>query len=68
MTSQSEFIVSVNKYLEAQSHKLSVGMRFKMGFEGDEVPERRFSGTIVSVGEKTSTRWPDSKQRSFKVG
>ncbi|PNY07858.1 protein MSP1-like [Trifolium pratense] len=67
MTSQSEFIVSVNKYLEAQSHKLSVGMRFKMGFEGDEVPERRFSGTIVSVGEKTSTRWPDSKQRSFKI-
>jgi hypothetical protein len=40
-TSRSEFIVSVNKYLEARSHKLSVGMRFKMRFEGDEVPERR---------------------------
>ncbi|KAA8536622.1 hypothetical protein F0562_029100 [Nyssa sinensis] len=38
-TSQSQFIVSVNKYLEAQSPRLSVGMRF----EG-EVPERRFSG------------------------
>nr|GMD08033.1 Auxin response factor 1 [Ipomoea batatas] len=33
-TSQSEFIVSVNKYIEAQNHKLSVGMRFKMRFEG----------------------------------
>lgn len=36
-TSQSEFIVSVNKYLEARNHKLSVGMRFKMRFEGEEV-------------------------------
>lgn len=41
-TSRSEFIVSVNKYLEAQNHKLSVGMRFKMRFEGEEVPERRY--------------------------
>ena len=40
-TSRSEFIVSVNKYLEAQNLKLSVGMRFKMRFEGEEVPERR---------------------------
>lgn len=40
-TSRSEFIVSLNKYLESQNHKLSVGMRFKMRFEGEEVPERR---------------------------
>ncbi|KAI8525730.1 hypothetical protein RHMOL_Rhmol13G0252800 [Rhododendron molle] len=39
-TSRSEFVVSVNRYLEARSHKLSVGMRFKMRFEGEEVPER----------------------------
>ncbi|KAF3642497.1 Auxin response factor 7 [Capsicum annuum] len=66
-TSQSEFIVSVNKYLEARNHKLSVGMRFKMRFEGEEVPERRFSGTIVGVGDSTSSRWPDSEWRSLKV-
>nr|KYP52096.1 Auxin response factor 1 [Cajanus cajan] len=66
-TSRSEFIVSVNKYLEAQSHKLSVGMRFKMRFEGDEIPERRFSGTIVGVGDNKSTVWPDSDWRSLKV-
>ena len=42
-TSRSEFIVSVNKYLEAKSYKFSVGMRFKMRFEGDEVPERRYT-------------------------
>ena len=41
-TSRSEFIVSLNKYLEARNHKLSVGMRFKMRFEGEEVPERRY--------------------------
>ena len=35
--------MSVNKYLEAGSRKLSVGMRFKMRFEGEEVPERRYS-------------------------
>ncbi|XP_019168999.1 PREDICTED: auxin response factor 1-like [Ipomoea nil] len=66
-TSRSEFIVSVNKYIEAQNHKLSVGMRFKMRFEGEEVPERRFSGTIVGVEDNTSSRWPDSKWRSLKV-
>ncbi|XP_059648310.1 auxin response factor 1 [Cornus florida] len=66
-TSRSEFIVSVNKYLEARSQKLPVGMRFKMRFEGEEVPERRFSGTIVGVGESKSSRWPDSEWRSLKV-
>ncbi|KAL9451860.1 hypothetical protein AB3S75_013439 [Citrus x aurantiifolia] len=66
-TSRSEFIVSVNKYLEAKRHKLSVGMRFKMTFEGEEVPERRFSGTIVGVGDCKSSVWPDSEWRSLKV-
>lgn len=66
-TSRSEFIVSLNKYLEARNHKLSVGMRFKMRFEGEEVPERRFSGTIVGVGDTTSSKWLDSEWRSLKV-
>ncbi|KAM7252012.1 hypothetical protein ACFE04_023895 [Oxalis oulophora] len=66
-TSRSEFIVSLNKYLEARTHKFSVGMRFKMRFEGEEVPERRFSGTIVGVGDNQSTGWTDSEWRSLKV-
>ncbi|TYG99376.1 hypothetical protein ES288_A10G190900v1 [Gossypium darwinii] len=66
-TSLSEFIVSVNKFLEAQSHKLSVGMRFKMRFEGEEIPERRFSGTIVGVEDNKSSAWADSEWRSLKV-
>jgi auxin response factor len=32
----------VNKYLEAKKQKISVGMRFKMRFEGDDAPERRY--------------------------
>ncbi|KAH7576019.1 hypothetical protein JRO89_XS02G0278400 [Xanthoceras sorbifolium] len=66
-TSRSEFIVSLNKYLEARKPKLSVGMRFKMRFEGEEVPERRFSGTIVGVGDNKTSAWPDSEWRSLKV-
>ncbi|KAK4790442.1 hypothetical protein SAY86_017746 [Trapa natans] len=66
-TSRSEFIVSVNKYLEACNRKVSVGMRFKMRFEGEEVPERRFSGTIVALGNDKSSAWADSEWRSLKV-
>ncbi|KAI9174253.1 hypothetical protein LWI28_014653 [Acer negundo] len=62
----SQFIIGVNKYLEAVNNKFSVGMRFKMRFEGEESPERRFSGTIVGV-EDFSPHWNDSKWRSLKV-
>ncbi|KAF9690317.1 hypothetical protein SADUNF_Sadunf01G0182900 [Salix dunnii] len=55
------------KYLEVQNYKLSVGMRFKMRFEGEEVPERRFSGTIVGIGDNISSGWADSDWRSLKV-
>ncbi|GAU37396.1 hypothetical protein TSUD_361010, partial [Trifolium subterraneum] len=41
----SQFIVGLNKYLAAvNNYKFSVGMRFKMRFEGDDSPERRFNG------------------------
>jgi hypothetical protein len=48
-TSRSEFVVSVNKYLEAKKQNLSVGMRFKMRFEGDEAPERRYNLEFLSA-------------------
>ncbi|PON34227.1 Auxin response factor [Parasponia andersonii] len=62
----SQFIISLNKYLEAVNNKYAVGMRFKMRFEGEEAPERRFSGTIVGVDD-ISPQWVDSKWRSLKV-
>ncbi|KAL1552734.1 auxin response factor 9-like [Salvia divinorum] len=62
----SQFIIGLNKYLEAINHDFGVGMRFKMCFEGDDSPERRLSGTIVGV-EDMSPHWNDSKWRTLKV-
>lgn len=62
----SQFIIGLNKYLEAVKNGFSVGMRFKMRFEGEDSPERRFTGTIVGVGE-ISHQWPESKWRSLKI-
>ncbi|KAK8718269.1 hypothetical protein V6N13_045510 [Hibiscus sabdariffa] len=62
----SQFIIGVNKYLEAINNGFSVGMRFKMRFEGEDSPERRFTGTIVGVGD-ISPHWSESKWRSLKI-
>ncbi|KAB1219645.1 Auxin response factor 18 [Morella rubra] len=62
----SQFIISLNKYLEAVNNGFSVGMRFKMRFEGEDSPERRFTGTIVGVND-ISSEWSNSKWRSLKV-
>jgi len=62
--------VSVNKYLQAKKQNISVGMRFKMKFEGDEALERRFSGTIVGIGSTqtmSTSPWADSDWKSLKV-
>ncbi|CAI9759343.1 unnamed protein product [Fraxinus pennsylvanica] len=62
----SQFIVGLDKYLEALNHSFGVGMRFKMRFEVGDSPEKRFSGTITGV-EDISPHWEDSKWRSLKV-
>ncbi|TYH38840.1 hypothetical protein ES332_D12G137700v1 [Gossypium tomentosum] len=62
----SHFIIGVSKYLEAINNRSSVGMRFKMRFEGEDSPERRFTGTIVGVGD-ASPHWSESKWRSLKI-
>ncbi|VVB11885.1 unnamed protein product [Arabis nemorensis] len=62
----SQFIISLNKYLEAMSNKFSVGVRFKMRFEGDDSPERSFSGTVVGVKD-CSPHWKDSIWRRLEV-
>lgn len=62
----SQFIIGLNKYLEATQHGYSVGMRFKMRFEGEDSPERRFTGTIVGIGD-FSSQWTESAWRSLKV-
>ncbi|CAA0827197.1 Auxin response factor 11 [Striga hermonthica] len=62
----SQFIIGLNKYLEAVQHGFTVGMKFRMRFEGEDSPERRFTGTIVGV-EDLSSQWTNSPWRSFKV-
>ncbi|KAM7275268.1 hypothetical protein ACFE04_017134 [Oxalis oulophora] len=62
----SQFIIGLNKYLEAANNGFSLGMRFKMRFEGEDAPEKRFMGTIVGVGD-FSPDWVDSKWRSLKI-
>ncbi|XP_050237201.1 auxin response factor 18-like [Mercurialis annua] len=62
----SQFIIGLNKYLEAVKYGFSLGMRFKMKFEGEDSPERRFTGTIVGAGD-ISPEWSGSTWRSLKV-
>ncbi|KAL3622257.1 Arf11p [Castilleja foliolosa] len=62
----SQFIIGLNKYLNSLQHGFKVGMRFKMKFEGDDSPERRFTGTIVGVAD-ISSQWTSSAWRSLMV-
>ncbi|KAL8042772.1 hypothetical protein ABFX02_09G074700 [Erythranthe guttata] len=66
-TSPAEFIVSYDQYMESVKNNYSIGMRFKMRFEGEEAPEQRFTGTIVGTEDADSKRWPESKWRCLKV-
>ncbi|KAL2462326.1 Auxin response factor 2 [Abeliophyllum distichum] len=66
-TSPSEFIVPYDQYMESVKNNYSIGMRFKMRFEGEEAPEQRFTGTIVGIEDADSRRWPQSKWRCLKV-
>ncbi|KAJ4810165.1 Auxin response factor [Rhynchospora pubera] len=66
-TSPSEFIIPFDQYMEAVKTNYSIGMRFKMRFEGEEAPEQRFTGTIVGLGEVEPSVWRDSKWRYLKV-
>uniref|UniRef100_I1R6D5 Auxin response factor n=1 Tax=Oryza glaberrima TaxID=4538 RepID=I1R6D5_ORYGL len=66
-TSPSEFVVPRDLYEESLKRNHSIGMRFKMTFEGEEAAEQRFTGTIVGVGDSDPSGWADSKWRSLKV-
>ncbi|XP_073134753.1 auxin response factor 2A-like [Henckelia pumila] len=66
-TSPAEFIVPYDQYVNSVKNNYSVGMRFKMRFEGEEAPEQRFTGTIVGIEDSDTKRWSNSKWRSLKV-
>ncbi|XP_010518327.1 PREDICTED: auxin response factor 11-like isoform X2 [Camelina sativa] len=62
----SQFIISVNKYMVAMKNGFALGMRFRMRFEGEESPERIFTGTVIGSGD-LSSQWPASKWRSLQI-
>ncbi|KAK3163196.1 hypothetical protein QOZ80_1AG0000420 [Eleusine coracana subsp. coracana] len=64
--SQSQYIVSLNKYLESSKAGFTMGMRFKMSFEGEDVPVKKFSGTIVDKGD-VAPQWQGSEWKTLKV-
>ncbi|KAL6622841.1 hypothetical protein ACP70R_032720 [Stipagrostis hirtigluma subsp. patula] len=66
-TSPAEFVVPRDRYYESLKRNYSIGMRFKMRFEGEEAAEQRFTGTIVGIGASDPSGWADSKWRSLKV-
>ncbi|XP_027357469.1 auxin response factor 2A-like [Abrus precatorius] len=66
-TSPAEFIVPYNQYMESLKNNYTIGMRFKMRFEGEEAPEQRFTGTIVGIEDADPKRWRESKWRCLKV-
>ncbi|XVF08611.1 hypothetical protein REPUB_Repub07fG0017800 [Reevesia pubescens] len=66
-TSPAEFIVPFDQYMQSVKNNYSIGMRFKMRFEGEEAPEQRFTGTIVGMENADPNRWQDSKWRCLKV-
>ncbi|XP_050378925.1 auxin response factor 2 [Argentina anserina] len=66
-TSPAEFIVPFDQYMESIKNNYSIGMRFKMRFEGEEAPEQRFTGTIIGIEDADPQRWRESKWRSLKV-
>ncbi|CAK7336815.1 unnamed protein product [Dovyalis caffra] len=66
-TSPAEFIVPFDQYMESVKNNYSIGMRFKMRFEGEEAPEQRFTGTVVGIEDADPNRWKDSKWRCLKV-
>nr|XP_011458663.1 PREDICTED: auxin response factor 23-like isoform X1 [Fragaria vesca subsp. vesca] len=66
-TSPAPFIIPYDQYMKSAQYEYSVGMRFKMWFEGEEGAEKRCEGTIIDINDKDSIRWPSSEWGRLKV-
>ncbi|KAF8104449.1 hypothetical protein N665_0172s0079 [Sinapis alba] len=62
----SQFLVNFYKYIDGVDKKFSIGSRFLMKFEGRDLNEIRYCGTIVGVRD-FSTHWKDSEWRTLEV-
>lgn len=48
-TSPAEFIIPLDKYTESTKIDCSIGMRFRMTFEGEEAPEQRLELSLLQI-------------------
>ncbi|KAK8502525.1 hypothetical protein V6N13_095610 [Hibiscus sabdariffa] len=65
--SHAEFVVPFQKYIKSITNSACIGTRFKMRFEMDDSPERRFSGVVMGMGDLDPYKWPNSKWRCLMV-
>ncbi|XP_031122717.1 auxin response factor 4-like isoform X2 [Ipomoea triloba] len=65
--SHADFIVPYQKYVKSISNRIPIGTRFKMRFNMDDSPDRRFSGVVTGVGDSDPYRWSSSKWRCLMV-
>ncbi|CAN4119374.1 unnamed protein product [Withania somnifera] len=65
--SHADFIVPYQKYAKAINSRIPVGTRFKMRFDLDDSPERRYSGVVTGISDMDPFRWPNSKWRCLMV-
>ncbi|XP_023534375.1 auxin response factor 4-like isoform X1 [Cucurbita pepo subsp. pepo] len=63
----AQFVISCQKYVKSINNPVTVGTRFKMRFEMDDSPERRFNGVVLGIGDMDPLRWPNSKWRCLTV-
>ncbi|KAL0712906.1 hypothetical protein Bca4012_019884 [Brassica carinata] len=62
----SQFLVNLDKFVDGVNNKFSIGSRFSMKFEGKDLNEIGYSGTVVGVRD-FSTHWKDSEWRCLEV-
>ncbi|KAM7522318.1 hypothetical protein LguiA_012220 [Lonicera macranthoides] len=65
--SHADFIVPYQKYVKSINSQIPTGTRFKLKFDMDDSPERRFSGVVTGIGDLDPYRWPNSKWRCLMV-
>uniref|UniRef100_A0A2P2M9X0 Auxin response factor n=1 Tax=Rhizophora mucronata TaxID=61149 RepID=A0A2P2M9X0_RHIMU len=67
--SPSEFVIPLAKYYKSlYSNQISLGMRFRMMFETEELGTRRYMGTITGITDIDPVRWKNSQWRNLQVG
>ncbi|KAM3239907.1 hypothetical protein ACQJBY_053538 [Aegilops geniculata] len=67
--SPTEFVIPFAKYQKAMySNQISLGMRFRMMCETEELGTRRYMGTITGISDLDPVRWKNSQWRSLQVG